>query len=199
MDIRCSLDSLDAMQESWKYVWDVESAEEPGGRVRVSLVRRRERHFSRHLAARTETVERTVLFSRAFRPLLETVSMEHYAAQLELVARHAREGQFGCFIQNLSEDGTVEVILYDRWFDDPDIRTEELARHAFDATDENSLVASAEFVADLRIWAERRNEEREAAVLEQSDADDARRQSESEREAASRELSEILAAHTREP
>lgn len=90
------------------------------------------------------------------------------------------------------------MILYDRWFDDPDIRTEELARRAFDATDEDSLVASTEFLADLRIWADRRNEEREAAVLEQSNADDAKRQIESAREAASRELSQILAAHSRQ-
>lgn len=48
--------------------------------------------FSKHLAARTETVERTVLFSRAFRPLLDTVAMEHYTAQLQLIARHAQEG-----------------------------------------------------------------------------------------------------------
>ena len=186
------------MQESWEYVWEVESAEEAAGRVRVSLVRRREHHFSKHLAAHTETVERTVLFSRAFRPLLETVAMEHYAAQLQLIARHAQAGQFGCFIENRSEGGAVEVILYDRWFDDPDIRTEELAHHAFDAADEDSLVASAEFVADLRIWADRRNEQREAAVLEQSDADVAERQLELEREAAGRELSQILAAHTRQ-
>jgi hypothetical protein len=39
---QCGLDNLDAMQESWEDVWDVESAEEAGGRVRVSLVRRRE-------------------------------------------------------------------------------------------------------------------------------------------------------------
>ena len=184
------------MQESWAHVWDVESEPEEAGRVRVSLVRRREHRFSKHLTTHTETVERTVLFSRSFRPLLEAVAMEHYAAQLHLIARHAEQGQFGCFIENRSEAESVEVILYDRWFADPDIRTEELARRAFDATDETSLVASTEFLADLRIWADRRNEEREAAALSESDAADAERQQALERAAASRELSQILAAHT---
>jgi hypothetical protein len=80
------------MQETWDDVWDVERSEEAAGTVRVSLVRRREHRFSKHLVAHSETVERTVLFSRSFRPLFETVAIEHYAAQLELVARHAREG-----------------------------------------------------------------------------------------------------------
>lgn len=183
------------MEESWGFVWDVESAEEPAGRVRVSLVRNREHRFSKRLVPHRETVERTVLFSRSFRPLLESVAMDHYAAQLSLIARHARDGQFGCFIESRSEHGMVEVILYDRWFVESDIRMVELARRAFDASDEDSLVASTEFLADLRIWADRRNEQREAAAVAEHDADDARRLLASERDAASVELSRILAAH----
>jgi hypothetical protein len=61
-----------------------------------------------------------------------------------------------------------------------------------------AMVASAEFLADLRIWADRRNEERETAVLQERDADDARRRLASEHEAASQELSQILAAHARQ-
>lgn len=183
------------MAESWGYVWDVESTEEAAGRVRVSLVRTREHRFAKRLVPHRETVERTVLFSQSFRPLLDAVAMDHYAAQLSLIVRHAREGQFGCFIESRSEGGMVEVILYDRWFVGSDIRTEELARRTFDASEEESLVASTEFLADLRIWADRRNEQREAAAIEEHDADDARSRLASEREAASLELSRILAAH----
>lgn len=185
------------MREAWDYVWEVESAEESAGHVRISLVRRREHRLSKHLISHTETLERTVLFSRSFRPLLEAVAIAHYGAQLQLVALHAREGRFGCFVESRSEGANVEVILYDRWFDESDIRTEELARRAFDASDEASLVASTEFLADLKIWADRRNEEREAAILEERDADNARMRLASEQEAASRALNEILATHTR--
>lgn len=182
------------MQESWDYVWEVESAEEAAGSQCVSLIRRREHRTTKHLMARTETLERTVLYSRSFRPLLERVALEHYTAQLQLIARYARAGEFGCFLQNRTDGGNVEVILYDRWFDDPDIRTNELARRTFDASDDSALVASSEFLADLRLWADRRNEQREAAMLEQRDADGARELN-AEREAASAELSQILAAH----
>lgn len=183
------------MQESWEYVWEVESTDAAAGSRCVSLIRRREHRSSKHLMAHTETLERTVLFSRSFRPLLEGVALEHYTAQLELIARYARAGEFGCFLESRSDGGDVEVILYDRWFDDPDIRTDELARRKFDASDDSALVASSEFLADLRLWADRRNEEREAAMLEQRDADDARERLNAEREAASAELSQILATH----
>ena len=186
------------MQESWDDLWSVERSEEAGGRVRVSLVRRREHHFSKHLVAHTETVQSTVLFSHSFRPLLETVAMEHYAGQLSRIAEHAQDGKFGCFIENRAEDGMVAITLYDRWFVEPDIRTEELARRVFDASDEASLVASAEFVADLRIWADQRNDDRETTLLQERDADAAGRRLSAEQEAASRELSQILAAHARQ-
>lgn len=58
--------------------------------------------------------------------------------------------------------------------------------------------ASTEFLADLRIWAERRNDERDAALRAERDADDARELLTSEQQAAARELAQILAAHTRE-
>ncbi|HWD70342.1 MAG TPA: hypothetical protein VG293_09090 [Solirubrobacteraceae bacterium] len=103
------------------------------------------------------------------------MALEHYTAQLQLIARYAQDGQFGCFVESRWEDGNVEVILYDRWFDESGIRTEELVRRIFDASDDGALVASAEFLADVRLWAERRNEQREAAVLQARDADDARR------------------------
>lgn len=181
------------MRESWRYVWEVECAEASPGTLCVSLVRRREHQAARHLMAHSETVERTVLFSRSFRALLEAVALEHYAAQLRLVAGHAQDGRFGCFVESLSNGGNVEVILYDRWFEDGEIHTEELARRAFDASEEGALVASTEFLADLRLWADRCNEQREASLIDQRDADAARERLNAEREAASAELTQILA------
>lgn len=184
---------IPTMRESWRYVWEVECAEASPGSLCVSLVRRREHQFARHLMSRTETLERTVLFSRTFRPLLEAVALEHYAAQLRAVARYAQDGRFGCFVESRSNGGNVEVILYDRWFEDGEIRTEELAKRAFDASDAGSLVASTEFLADMRLWADRRNEQREATMLDERDADASRERLKAEREAASAELTQILA------
>lgn len=189
------------MDESWSYVWEVEAADDGAGRVRVSLVRRREhRSTGHHLLRRaeTETVERTVFLSRSFRPMLESVAMDHYTARLSELARYAEQDQFGCFAESRPEGGSVEVLLWQRSFDGVDIHTEELARQAFDASDEQALVASVEFLADLRAWAGRRNDELEAAYLEERDADDARVRMAAEQEAAGRELSQILAAHTRD-
>ncbi|HTW13348.1 MAG TPA: hypothetical protein VME01_11425, partial [Solirubrobacteraceae bacterium] len=174
------------MRETETYVWDVESSEEAAGHVRVALVRKRERRSSSHLRQHTEVVERTVFFARSFRPLLETVALEHYKAQLELVARYAREGQFGCFVLTQSDEASVQVTLYERTFDGNEVCTEELARQAFDASDEQSLVTSTEFLADLRIWAERQNDAREQAILEAREADDVRARLASEQAAASR-------------
>lgn len=186
------------MNDEWRYSYDVESAQEQHGRVSVSLVRKREHHSMQLLRSRIETVERTVLFSQSFRPMLDSVAQEHYAARLRLIARYADEGTFGCFAQTRPEGQNVEVVLWERWFDGTEIRTEELARRAFDAGDEQSLVASVEFLADLRAWAERRNEEREAAYLKERSADDDRKRLASEQETASRELHQILAAHARD-
>ncbi len=68
--------------------------------------------------------------------------------------------------------------------------SEELAGHTRVA-----LVASAEFVADVQMWAERRNEERDAAIRDERERDAAQMQLASEQAAAGRELTEILAAH----
>ncbi len=163
----------------------------------VSLVRALERDSVRHLRAHTDVLDLQVLFARSFRPIVDRVAMEDYAARLSLVARYANEGTFGCFAQTQSAAGSVEVILYERWFDGGEVHTDELARRAFDASHEESLVASVEFLADVRIWAERRNQEREETYLRERAAGDARSLLASQREAAGRELHEILAAHTR--
>jgi hypothetical protein len=185
------------VEDKSRYVYGVESAQEEHGRVCISLVRRRERDSVHRFHHQIEVLERTVLFSRSFRAMQDKVAIESYSAQLSLISRYAQEGTFGCFAQTRSEVGSVDVLLYERWFDGDAIHTDELARRAFDASDEESLVASAEFLADLRLWAERRNEEREAAYLKERRADDDRKQLASAQEAAGRELNQILAAHAR--
>jgi hypothetical protein len=170
-------------------VWDA-------GRTDVSLVRQAppapHRLSLRH-APRSEPV---VLFHRTFRPLLELKELERYAGQLELVARHANEGTLGCFVDTRPHEGVVDVALYDRWFDGENLRCDELARRRFDAGDERALVASAEFVAELQQWSERRNEERELTYATDREEADARERDARDAEAAAGELAAILRSHT---
>ena len=75
-----------------------------------------------------------VVHHRAFKPMLELSAMEAYAAQLELAAEHGNNGTLGCFVDTQeTEDGTVEVTLWERWFDGSRLRCEQLAERAFDA------------------------------------------------------------------
>jgi hypothetical protein len=163
------------------------------GRTDVLLVRRSEtRGFSlRHRADDAPAV----LFRRTFRPLLELRELERYAAELERVARHANDGTLGCFVDTRSHDGAVEVALYDRWFDGEHLRCDELARRHYDAGDDQALVASAEFVAELEDWAQRRNDERaEAEAGARAEAEVAQ-QLARDRTTAADELAGILRAH----
>lgn len=104
-----------------------------------------------------------VIHHRSFRPLFDLAALEAYAGQLEQVAAHANQGTLGCFV-DISDhtDGIVRVALYERWFDGEHLRCDELAAREFDATEDHAVVDSAEFLAELRSWAEERNEEREA-------------------------------------
>lgn len=137
-----------------------------------------------------------MLFHRPFRPLLELKELEHYASELDLVARHANDGTLGCFVDTRPHEGVVEVALYDRWFDGEHLRCDELARRRYDAGDEGALVASAEFVAGLEHWAERRNEERELIYASEREEAAAREQDAREAAVAASELADILRSHT---
>ena len=67
---------------------------------------------------------------------------------------------------------------------------------AIDAGDEGALVASAEFVAGLEHWAERRNEERELIYASEREEAAARAQDAREAAVAASELADILRSHT---
>ena len=185
------------MSERPRRTYTVERTDERPGHVDVALVCVTDQEVTRRLRRHRDVIERTVLFHRSFRPMLELAAMESYAARLANIARHANGGTFGCFVATEPADGYVEVRLYERWFDGGELHTDELAWRTFDASDDAALVASAECVAELRAWADRRNEEREAAYARSRDADQLTRSTIADRDSASRELAEILAEHAR--
>ena len=185
------------MSEGLRRSYTVERTDERPGHVDVALVRVTEQAVTRRLRHRREVVARAVLFHRTFRPMLELAAMESYAARLDNIARHANDGTFGCFVATEPAHGYVEVRLYERWFDGAELHTDELAWRTFDASDDAALVASAECVAELRAWADRQNEEREAAYARYRDAEQLTRSTIDDRDCASRELAEILAEHAR--
>ena len=178
-------------------VHEVERTDEASGLVDIALVRTTVEDSKGLLRHHREVIDRTVLFHRTFRPLLNVNAMESYAARLALVARHANESTFGCFVRTESSGGNVKVTLYERWFDGTEIHTDQLAQRSFDATDDATLVSSAEFVAELEAWPERQNDEREAAYQSVSDDDELQRSTLADEESASQELADILASHAR--
>jgi hypothetical protein len=134
-----------------------------------------------------------VLHHRTFRPMLELAELEAYAAQLEHAAEHGNEGTLGCFVETENgEDGIVRVALYERWFDGRRLRCERLAGRDFDSTADNAVVDSSEFLAELQVWAERRNDEREASHREAATEDAVRTERSIERATAAAELDRIL-------
>ncbi|MGZ4167774.1 MAG: hypothetical protein ACXVR1_17855 [Solirubrobacteraceae bacterium] len=176
-----------------RFSYEVQRDAWGSGRTDVVLVRRAPSHglsLRRH-AAETPVV----LFRRTFRPLLELKELERYAAELERVARHANEGTLGCFVDTRAHEGVVEVALYDRWFDGDRLRCDELTRRRYDAADEAALVASAEFVAELEDWAQRRNDERARSEADARAETEAAQQQVRDRAAAADELAGILRGH----
>ena len=134
-----------------------------------------------------------MLFHRTFRPLLELFALETYAGLLRRVAQHGNDGTFGCFVTIDSPVGMLQIRLYERWFDGQ-LHVDELAERLFDPGEDGTLVCSAEFLAELGDWAERRNEEREAAYFEASAEDASRIQRAMERQRVAEELVSILAS-----
>jgi hypothetical protein len=122
------------------------------------------RFAARHHPADDDTV---VLHHRVFRPLSELAELEAYAAQLEAAAAHAEQGRLWYFVTTRPHaDGTVEVSLFDRWFDGHHVRCEQRAHGEFDSSDDASSAASVEFAASLQAWAEQQNAAREARCRE---------------------------------
>jgi hypothetical protein len=176
-----------------QYRYDVERDCGRHGFVDVGLVRRQAPHGRFQRLYQHGRDEELMLFHRAFRPLLELFALETYAGLLTRVAQHANDGTFGCFVVIDPRVGMLQIRLYERWFDGQRLHVDELAKRVFDPGDDGTLVCGAEFLAELRDWAERRNEEREAAYLEASAEDASRTQHATERERVAEELARILA------
>jgi hypothetical protein len=165
------------------------------GYVDVALIRRVEPHGVLERLRRHERRGAVVLYHRTFRPLLELAELEAYAAQLERTAEHANVGTLGCFVETEQrEAGIVRVALYERWFDGRRLHCERLAGRDFDASDESAVVASSELLAELRAWAEERNEDRETSEASAAAEETARTERSSERTEAADQLARILAS-----
>jgi hypothetical protein len=139
------------------------------------------------------------LFHRSFRPLLELAALETYAGQLERVATHANNGTFGCFVVIVVRGESLQVGLYDRWFDGQRLRVDELVQRGFDPSDDEALVCSAEFLTELRERGERHDQQREAAYVRASLEDALSSRTAIERELAAEELARILASQILPP
>ncbi len=133
-----------------------------------------------------------VLASRRFGDR-DRVGQSSYQAMIERAAEHGNRGTLGCFVTSAPlADGGVRVALYERWIDADKLRCEQLAQRVFDAQHPDALVGGAEFAAELRDWARRRNEEREAAALQASWDDMQSAEDAAERRRAANELAAIL-------
>jgi hypothetical protein len=174
------------------YEYSVERDHSRQGFVDVALVRREARHGVLDRLIHHPGDHATVLFHRPFRRMLDLAALETYAGQLAAVADHANTGTFGCFVETKSAGGMVEIALYERWFDGQHVHCEELALRRFDPSDESTLVASAEFLAELEAFAERRNEEREGAYLDAGIDESERVRRTIEQQSAADELARIL-------
>jgi hypothetical protein len=134
-----------------------------------------------------------VIHHRSFRPLFELAAMEAYASQLERAAAHGNEGTLGCFVDiDEQTNGIVRIALYERWFDGGHLRCEELAARDFEATEEGAVTDSAEFLAELRAWAEQRNDEREAQDPDDQAAEAIQSERAMDSADAARQLARIL-------
>jgi hypothetical protein len=181
-----------------RYRYDVERDYSQPGLVDVTLVRRRAPHGRFHRLHQRQPDNGLVMFHRAFRRLSELAALETYAGRLARVAQHANDGTLGCLVAIDTPAEMLQITLYERWFDGQRLHVDELAQSVFDPSDDETLVRSAEFLAELRDWAERRNREREATYVEVSAEETARTHRALDQERLAEELSRILATELRQ-
>jgi hypothetical protein len=110
-------------------------------------------------------------------------------------ARFAGAGQWGAHVTSEPDrDGSVRVRLLERRLTADGIRVEVLADRRFDASGQDAVVEAASFAAELRVWAEQRNEALRAERLDQTLAAEAAEAARCERERLAGELARILHA-----
>jgi hypothetical protein len=177
-----------------RYRYEVQRDDSRPGFVDVALVRGEVPHGKFQYLHHQGGNHELILFHRQFRPLLELAALESYAGQLARVAQHANAGTLGCFVVIDSRIEMLRIRLYERWFDGERLRVDELAQRVFDPGDDETLACSAEFLAGLEAWGERRDEAREEAYVEATAEDAACTQLAIEQERAADELALILAS-----
>jgi hypothetical protein len=178
---------VDDGSNPYEYVVERDPRHQQGPEVRLVRYERRRGLF------RSRRGDGTVMFHRHFRPIGELNELETYASMLGRVAQHASEDTFGCFVETESRGGDVVVTLYERWFGGGRLHCDQLAQRTFDASDDGSLVQSAEFRAEVERWAEEQNARREALYLDAASDDELRAEQKAERAAAADALAGILA------
>jgi hypothetical protein len=112
---------------------------------------------------------------------------------LQDAARFAEAGEWGAHVTSLADrDGSVRVRLLERRLTADGIRVEMLADRRFDASGDDAVVEAAAFAAELRIFAEQRNEALAAERLDETLEAEAAEAGRRERERLASELARIV-------
>lgn len=158
------------------------------GVLEVSL--RRERVSGRFRKRRDVEL---VIAARRFREVGQMAEIARFAAELEELQRYCERGELGCFVRTTPlRGGDVKVALVERRFADSEVRTEVLAERSFDAAADDAVERSAAFAAELRVFAEERNDALEAALRDAADDRERGQAAADERARTARELAQIL-------
>ena len=134
-----------------------------------------------------------VIASRRFRDHGQMAEIARFAAELEELQGYCERGELGCFVRTVPQrSGAVKVSLVERRWDGGEVVTEVLADRSFDAASDDAVQRSAGFAAELRVWAEERNDALEEALRDAADERERARAAAEERARGARELAEIL-------
>ena len=127
--------------------------------VVVELVRYRRRRVGwHHEWRRVETLAGQTFGAR------DMTGYWAYAGKVEEAARHALDGQLGCYVDvQSSQEGEVRIRLIERRLRERELVTEILEQHLVNATADGAVAASAELTEELRARARELNDRAEQA------------------------------------
>ncbi len=176
------------MDADCRFVVERRSGQRPGT-VEIVLVRQEKE--ARRLA-RDRYVDGEVILSRTLDDRRVDLVGE-CERLLQDAARFAGTGEWGAHVTSLADrDGSVRVRLLERRLTTDGIRVEVLADRRFDASGDDAVVEAAAFAAELRVWAEQRNEAIAAERLDETLEADAAEAAQRERERLAAELARIV-------
>jgi hypothetical protein len=134
-----------------------------------------------------------IIASRRFREVGQMAEIARYAAELEELQAYCERGELGSFVRTTPRHGgAVKVALVERVWDGEQVRTEVLAERVFDAEADDAVQQSAAFAAELRVFAEERNDALEAALRDAGDDRERAQAAADERARSAQELAQIL-------